>query len=64
MQNCLLLCFKCFFHKSGHKCCDRSGPFLQIRSQLYRVPKCTVLLFVIVLYILMNIIILCVLPVP
>ena len=23
-----------FYHKSGHKCFDRSGPFLQIRSQL------------------------------
>ena len=35
MQNCLLLCFNSvFFHKSGHNCCDRSGHFLQIRSQL------------------------------
>ena len=23
-----------FFHKSGHKCFDRSGPFLRIRSHL------------------------------
>ena len=36
MQNCFLLCFNSvFFHKSGHKCCDRSGPFLQIRSHIH-----------------------------
>ena len=23
------------FHKQGHKCFDRSGPFLQIRSHIY-----------------------------
>ena len=30
MQNCNCV----FFHKSGHQYFDRSGPFLQIRSQL------------------------------
>ena len=28
MQNWFLICFNCwFFHKSGHKSFDRSGPF-------------------------------------
>ena len=36
MQNCFLTCFNSvFFHKSGHKCFDRSGPFLKIRSLIY-----------------------------
>ena len=30
-----LICFNgWFFHKSGHKCFNTSGPFLQIKSQL------------------------------
>ena len=34
MQNCFLVCF---FYKSGHKCFDRSVPFLQIRPQIFTV---------------------------
>ena len=35
IQNCFLRCFDSGldpFHKSGHKCFDKSGPLLQIRS--------------------------------
>ena len=33
MQNCFCYVLKVFFHKSGHKCFNRSG-LLQIRSDL------------------------------
>ena len=41
-----------FFQKSGQKCCDRSGPFLQIRSHIVLV----IILFVIILFITVAII--------
>ena len=34
-RNCFLICFNSWLlHKSGHKCFDTSGPFLQIRSHI------------------------------